>query len=335
MPLKILPPGTRKGNKTFLVRGMINGRRVECSAGKTLATARQLVRELTRKLEAEALAPGRAATFKHAADQYISYRSPSREDLRRIARVVALLGSRRVAELTQADIVDAARRQYPRAAAAATFNREIIRPVAAILHYAAENRLCAWLRIKPFKEPAPIHKAVDPEDVAALIEVAPAGPKRLLLVWLFCQGTRISDTLRVEWSNIDLAAGTVRLRVSKTDTWHTFPLHADVAAMLFPAGLGKLFPWRDRHAVYRWLRPLVQGARIPFTPHMARHTLGTRLAEGGAALRTIMDALGHADVHSSMRYQAPNLEVVRAELNRISPTSPQRKWGKIGGADRK
>jgi hypothetical protein len=43
-----------------------------------------------------------------------------------------------------------------------------------------------------------------------------------------------------------------------------------------------------------------------------------------------MDALGHADVHSSMRYRQPNIEVVRAELNRISPG--RQKLGKTGGA---
>jgi integrase len=58
-------------------------------------------------------------------------------------------------------------------------------------------------------------------------------------------------------------------------------------------------------------------SELQFTAHMARHSLGTWLAEDGAALRVIMDTLGHADVHSSMRYQGPDIEVRRAAINRV------------------
>ena len=280
------------------------------------------------KLETEGSAPP-AAIFSHAAERYIAYRRPSREDLRRIDRVVKLLGPRPVTEITQDDIVEAARQAYPRGAAPTTLNREIVRPAATILHYAAENRLCSWLRIKPFKEPKPTHKAVDQDAVAALIEAAPAGPKRLLVLWLFCQGTRISTTLKIQWSNIDLEAGTVRLYERKTDTWHTFPIHGEVLAILRATPptvrTGRLFSWGDRHNVYRFTREVSEQVGVKFTAHMARHTLGTRLAELGASLRTIMDALGHADVKSSMRYQQPNLEVLRHELNRTSPNKGVRK----------
>jgi hypothetical protein len=54
-----------------------------------------------------------------------------------------------------------------------------------------------------------------------------------------------------------------------------------------------------------------------FTAHMARHSLGTWLNEDGAGLRTIMEALGHADVHSSIRYQSADVEIVRAAINKV------------------
>lgn len=66
------------------------------------------------------------------------------------------------------------------------------------------------------------------------------------------------------------------------------------------ARCGPLFPWSDRTSVYRWLRPLSQqtlGQR--FTPHQARHNLGTWLANDNATRRTTMSALGHADPKSS------------------------------------
>lgn len=72
-----------------------------------------------------------------------------------------------------------------------------------------------------------------------------------------------------------------------------------------------VFPWRSRHSVYNWLIPLRDELGVTFTPHMARHTVGTMLNAQGASLRTIMDRLGHADVKSSLRYQAGDIEVVR------------------------
>jgi len=55
---------------------------------------------------------------------------------------------------------------------------------------------------------------------------------------------------------------------------------------------------------------------------MARHALGKALNDQGAGLRTIMAALGHADPRSSIRYQAPDIEVVRAATAKISAKRP-------------
>ena len=41
----------------------------------------------------------------------------------------------------------------------------------------------------------------------------------------------------------------------------------------------------------------------------------------GASLRTIMDRLGHADVKSSLRYQAGDIEVVREAGKRLPKLS--------------
>ena len=103
---------------------------------------------------------------------------------------------------------------------------------------------------------------------------------------------------------------------AKGPRWCTFPLHDEVLERLKSVPdeerRGRVFPWGDRHNVYRWLRPLVRELRVTFTPHMARHALGTGLNAQGAGLRTIMGALGHDDVRSSIRYQAAEIEVIRA-----------------------
>lgn len=100
-------------------------------------------------------------------------------------------------------------------------------PAAAILHYASRNGWCAWLRVDLFKQPKPKTRAVTMEVASALLEAAPPDPKRLLLR-LFRQGTRISDTLKIAWPEIDLTRGTVRFHIGKTDTWTEHPLAAEM-----------------------------------------------------------------------------------------------------------
>ena len=151
-----------------------------------------------------------------------------------------------------------------------------------------------------------------------------------MLVWLFRMGTRISDTLQVRWDAIDLQRQTVRLRIGKADNWTELPLHPELVELLaaIPHAEradnpgGRLFPWTQKSGVYRWLRPLVREMGVAFTPHMARHSLGTWLNEGGAGLRTIMGALHHRDPQSSIRYQMADVEIIRAATAQL-PALPK------------
>jgi hypothetical protein len=77
MPLKLIPPGTRKGNKFYLILGMEAGTQYEVSsrtADKKLAQ-RGLV-ELREKILAAVPPAGRRITFAQAAELYKAYRKP-------------------------------------------------------------------------------------------------------------------------------------------------------------------------------------------------------------------------------------------------------------------
>jgi len=51
--LKLLPPGTRKDNKNFMIRGTVNGRDVECSLWTAdEALARQIMERFATELPA-------------------------------------------------------------------------------------------------------------------------------------------------------------------------------------------------------------------------------------------------------------------------------------------
>jgi integrase len=144
--------------------------------------------------------------------------------------------------------------------------------------------------------------------------------KGLLLLWLFRQGTRITDALGIKVADLDIPNRTVIRRIGKTDENDVVEaLSDDVWQELVnnpPVGTW-LFPWRTKSGVYRWLRPYMKQIGVKFTPHMARHSLGKWLNESGVSLRTIMDTLHHHDPKSSVRYQSTDAEAIRAAGRRI------------------
>lgn len=263
---------------------------------------------------------GAAATFQEAADLYLEFRDPSKPQRESVKKLCKLLGPRLLTDLRQHAIVSAAVELYPDCSPA-TRNRMAITPAAAVIHYAAENNLCPYVKIKRFKEKKPEPRAVTKEAASALIDGA-EGQMKALLVFLFCQGWRISDVLDLQWKDIDFNGATVKYHVSKTDEWLTMPLHLRVLDMLREAKgdgekVGRVFTWSDKQNVYRDLRPLCAKVGFRFTPHMARHSFATWLASEGVSTKDIMEAGAWRDFKSVMRYTKVDERQVRSTINKI------------------
>jgi integrase len=305
--------------KVWYVRGTVRGRAVYASTKETdKASARRFKDALeTRlaRLDGEQRAP---VTFREAAELYLEARPHVTSRWQQnIARLNGVIGNFFLADIRQHVLVDAAGRLFPRGQAQ-TKNCLVIAPAAAVLHYAAENELCPHIKIKRFKEKRPQPRALRKEDAVKLIAAAD-GDLKLLLIFLFAQGWRISDTLRLTWADLDLVSGTVAYRITKTDEWLTVPLSEAVREALRdrPPQVGRVFPWRDRRAVSLVLQPLCQATGLPFTPHQARHSFATWLAAEGASVKEIMEAGAWRDHRSVLRYANVDLPRVRATMNRI------------------
>jgi len=248
MPFKVYKPGERKGNKTCVIRITAFGRVFEKTTDTTNpAVARRLGIEAEARLRAAGPdAPGDKITFKQAADLYRAFRKPRKIEEQRIAGVVAQLGQHWVDELRHADLVAAANRALP-GRGPATRNRNFMRPAASILHYAAKNEYCAWMRVQMFEEPKAATRAVRPEAMEALIE-ATDEQKQLLLLWLLHHGTRITHTLSVTWEEgIDLDPSVFQIYNTKGKCWQEFPIHEAVLECLravpVEKRVGRLFSW--------------------------------------------------------------------------------------------
>jgi integrase len=309
MPYRLIPPGKRRGNPFWIIRcRRPNGKEFEGSTHCTdKADAERTAATIYARICAEGPAPARPliATFSDAADAYIRFRNPGRDEFARVERLRRLMGRLPIAGVGQDDLVRAAN-QHPTAVAGATLNREYVRPFAAILHYARDAGMRGDIRVRAFKERAPSVRVADKAGVALLIANAQTEPQRLLLHWLWEIGSRIGDTLRVNWQDIDMQGCTVRLTIGKRGgTVVVLPLPATLVARLgnMPDKRGRLFPWATKSGVYKWLAPLCARTGVMFRPHDARRALATEHFDAGADARLVQELMGHGSVKSTMRYR--------------------------------
>lgn len=317
MPLKLVKPRSDK-SPYWYVRGTFCGREHFVSTkARDQKAARKFKEQFELGLLKQEAANQRPGDFRLAAEMYVGFRKPALRDRRWIDKLVDLIGDVELANIRQNTLVSAANQLYPRATPE-TKNRQAMGVASSILHYAAECDLCPYIRVRKFKEKTPEARALPRADAERLI-LAAEGEMQTLLIWLFHQGWRVSDTLRLRWDDIDMAAETARYHISKTDDWRVMPLHPRVMASLsaIGPGQGKIFHWSDKSNLYRDLKPFCKRVGVEFTPHMARHSFATWLANDGVSPLELMEAGGWRDHKSVMRYAKLDPTRVRSIINRI------------------
>ena len=310
MPYTLQPPGKR--GPCWYARGTDSSGPFEVSTGKeTKRDATRWVEEIFLPGRARRRVPGAgesvgfatAANFYKAAKPHLS-----KQDIKLVDAVAADLGEIDCRTIVNATLVAAADRLKPNCSDA-TKNRQVIGRAAAVLHYAAEQQWCEYRRMKKLqesrisnREPASDatmtklfeHLEDPPEEMAPQwLGVDPNLPyKRLLLAMLYELGLRLMDNLRIEWPQIDLGAGTLTVRIAKTDQVATLQLSSTLVVMLAnlpdEAKTGRLFPWWSSRGVYAWLDRVKKRAKVHYTPHLSRHAMATaaglmRIPDGEAA----------------------------------------------------
>lgn len=318
LPYQLIAPGQRRGNRFWIVRGRRpDGREFEISTRSSdAADARRIAALAYARIIAENPAPARPVepTFQDAADAYIRWRKPGRVDLARINRLTRRLGTLPAAAVTQDDLVRAAN-QHGRPVSGATLNREYTRPFAAILHYARDAGMRGDIRVRSFPERAPVVRVADRADVDLLIANAKTDAQRLLLLWLWDLGTRITDTVSVVWDDVDLEAAVVRLRVGKAGgAVRPLPLPTGLLSALANVSdkRGRVFRWTTKSGVYKWLGPLCTKVGVQFRPHDARRALATDQFDAGADARVVQELMAHGSLKSTMRYRHVGLKQLTA-----------------------
>lgn len=162
--------------------------------------------------------------------------------------------------------------------------------------------------------PARLPRPAPDREVARMAQTADV-QLRALIALMACAGLRCVECSRLDWRDVDLAAGTVIVN-GKGSRERSIDLSTDVIRALVALRLassrhvGAVFvgPSGRRYAPYRVsqrVNQAIRAAGYSHTAHQLRHRCATAaLQVPGADLLAVRDLLGHASVSTTQIYTA-------------------------------
>lgn len=294
--------------------------------GSTKQSDKALARAIVAKVEERA---SRAAvfgekeelTFREAAKFYLAKNA---NDVKLVDRLVARIGSRRLADIIPGEIKALAMEFYPQGKPS-TRNRNVIAPVSAVINHAASLGKAHLIRIPLFKITRPIKQAGSQEWLAAFRAACHAharpdvAPRLAALArFMFETAARVSQATELEFDKLNLQEATAELKTRKTGAdgpeflWRiadiTPGMVAEIANMPKPHPR-KVFGFNDRHQVNKLWDRVVKAGKLPplsrheagrhgfFTEMVVRHGVDPTSAakSGGASPAVIHSNYTHAE----------------------------------------
>lgn len=205
--------------------------------------------------------------------------------------------------------------------------RKILGTLKRILDHAVRRKFLVHNPMSSVQMPRPPADPTDdddivifqPEEIRALIEVAPSERDKTLLLAAALTGARQGELFGLQWQDIDWPRSQVRVRRSFNHrAWYDVKSKAsrrriDAApqlmsqlrawqvqcqdserSLVFPGGTGE--PIHQTNWLRRIYAPLFTAADLPYRHfHVFRHTFTSMLLELGKPEKYIQDQLGHTD----------------------------------------
>ncbi len=276
-------PGTKNG--IWIIRGTLRGQPYWESTGTNSKPHAEAIfaRRHQDLLDAATFGPERLTCFAEAVTIYLS----AGGEARFLEPLVLAFGPRRLADITQSDVLRFITERYPTTGPAG-LNRQVFTPLIAVYNAAHKARM----------GPAPCFQRPDltrrgqvrfaPD--AHIERILPKCSERLVgaIMLMTLGGARVAEACRVVDTDIDWTAATVLLR--KTKNGKPRVIQAGAALMLALRPLrgrpGPLFGFAGRHSLNQALeRACLRAGLEPYSSHeIGRHAFAARLLAEGRTL---------------------------------------------------
>ncbi|HMI56390.1 MAG TPA: site-specific integrase [Gemmatimonadaceae bacterium] len=279
----------RKGSLVYHYRGTLAGHRLRGTTGtpdkETAAEVAAKVQEefYKRRLHGDK----EVLTFPKAAALYIA----AGKSQRFLTPLLKYWGDAKVKDMTPGAIIRSAMEIYPKSGNASR-NRQVIVPTQAIINHAAESELCSHIKIKRLKFETKKKKPILLDWIEKFGEHAERPEIKVLALFLYATGARISEALSVRWMDVDFKAKTVLIRQSKLGNERVahLPMNIVVALANLPAtdrpAQGKVFDMAYTTARDAWARSAKAAGLEGLTFHSCRHGFATTLLRRGVDVVT-------------------------------------------------
>jgi integrase/recombinase XerD len=274
-----------------------------------------------------------------------------RRDVRRYLTVLASAGVTDPADANSSHVVRLLETRARAGAAASTLNRTL----AAVRHF---HKFCVREGLAP-QNPASLvdgparglslPKALAPDEVTKIIEAASGATPlqlrdRAMLELLYGAGLRVSELVGLDVDDVDLDERTIRC-VGKGDKERVVPIGVPGAAavrryvregrgelasaarpthaLFLRSGGGRLSRQSAWRCVKRYASRVSPKARV--FPHALRHSFATHLVAGGADVRVVQEALGHARLSTTQVYTLVTREKLKDVYEAAHPRGRERR----------
>lgn len=172
------------------------------------------------------------------------------------------------------------------------------------------------------------------EQFDALLASAPPERHTWLLLQVYTSSNK-SETARIGWPQVDLAAGVVTIPGTKRRSRNRIvPLHEVLAAHLgaLDRAQAMVQPWPGVNA---WLRKRCHKLKLPHTStNDLRRTFGSWLVQEGVDIVHVARLMGNTVEVAARVYGQHSRESLRAAIDRLPGASPKA-WHTPGTASRK
>ncbi len=248
------------------------------------------------------------------------------------------LGDRDVADVTRRDVEDYLDHWHAAAGPAPGTVRVRLSALKSFFAYLEDRGVIdrnPAARVKPPKSPKKPIDWLRGDDDRAMLD-APITDIEAILVWLLrWTGLRVGEATSLLVSDVDFAAGTIRVRRSKSDAGlRTIPIapELDIELRRWLDALRRRNLYRPdapllctchgtpMHGQFIWrvVRRVARRAGVSASPHTLRRTFASHLLNKGARIEVVSKLLGHSDVRVTQAAYAELEDATsRAEFLRV------------------